>query len=168
MIAPARQRHAVTRRQRGAAALELAAILSVTVLLMLPALALCVFTFYQYSVVKAASDDAAAYLASIPRAAFLTSARRVAARAQAGQMVTNAVTGAGITDNTWVDAPWIWCNGNGAAASCNSVVPASVGVEVNVEIDVMGFDLLDMILPDDAMITHKINYTSRTVTPYVN
>lgn len=151
-------------RQRGAAAVELAVILSVTTILMLPALALCVFTFYQFSVIKTASDDAAAYMGSIPRAAFMTSPQRAAAKIVAAQMVANAVTGAAITPNTWVDVATVWCPGT--PIGCGSVVPAFIGVEVYVELDVMGFDLLYSILPDNAI--NKIAYTSRAIAPYVN
>jgi Flp pilus assembly protein TadG len=151
-------------RQRGAAAVELAVILSATMLLMLPALAFCVLLFYQYNVVKTASDDAAAYLASIPRAAFMTNAQRQAAKALAAQMVADAVTGAGITANTTVNPALVWCSG--LTSSCSAVVPAFIGVEVYVELDVMGFSALYTLLADRP--TNMMSYTVKAASPYVN
>jgi Flp pilus assembly protein TadG len=151
-------------RQRGAAAVELAVILSVTLLLMLPALAFCVLLFYQFSVVRTASADAAAYVASIPRAAFMTNTQRQNARALASQMVANAVAGAGITQNTTVNPAFVWCPGG--TITCSNAVPAFVGVESYVEVDVMGFNLLYTILPDSQI--NKMTYTSKAVAPYVN
>lgn len=151
-------------RQRGAAAVELAVILSATLLLLLPALALCVLLFYQYNVVKTASDDAAAYVASIPRAAFMTGTQRQAARALGSQMVANAVEGAGITANTTVYPALVWCPG--ATVSCSSAVPAFVNVEVPVEFDVMGFSVLYSLIADSPI--NKVSYTARATSPYVN
>lgn len=164
MSAPTVSRARAACRQRGAAAVELALLLSATTILMLPALALCVFTFYQFSVIKTASDDAAAYMGSIPRAAFMTTAQRVSAKTLASQIVANAIIGAAITENTTVEAALVWCPG--ASLSCNATVPPYIGVEVNVELDVMGFDVLYSILPDNT--TNKLSYTSKTVSPYVN
>ena len=56
--------------QRGAAAVELATILSAT-LFLLAALVLFGRLFYQYNVMKLACQDAARYLTSLPPAAVL-------------------------------------------------------------------------------------------------
>lgn len=166
MNAPILARARAASRQRGVAAVELAVILSGTALLMLPALAFCVFTYYQFSVIKTACADAAAHMASLPRATFMTSAQRTAASAVAVKIVADAAGAAGIADNTWLSAATVSCSGNGAAAACNSVVPATVAVEVSVELDVMGFDVLYDILPYNPV--NKLTYTVRAVAPYVN
>ena len=57
------------RRQRDAATVELALLLTATMALM-PALVLFARVFYQYGLLKQASQDAASYLAALPVAAI--------------------------------------------------------------------------------------------------
>ena len=58
-----------TTKQCGASAIELAILLSITMILM-PAVALLAMVFFQYSVMKEATRDAALYMATLSQAAM--------------------------------------------------------------------------------------------------
>ena len=86
-------------RQRGAAAIELAAVLLCTFLL-LPVMFLFARVLMCYSVMKGASGDASAYLASLPRAAMSEPAERLRHLAIARNIVADSALAAGMGDST--------------------------------------------------------------------
>lgn len=118
------------QRQRGAAAVELALILSATIVLM-PAVALFARVFFQYSVMKEATRDAAAYMASVPRASLRDETERTRTIAIAQRMVSDAALAAGMTGATQVAPAYVECD-NG---SCFGEVPEILGVTVTFRID---------------------------------
>jgi Flp pilus assembly protein TadG len=106
------------RFQHGAAAVELALILSATIVLM-PAVALFAKVFFQYSVIKGATRDAATYLATLPIAAVKDEAERTRALGVAEQIVRDAAAGAGLTGSTTVATPIVECDNH----PCYGLVP---------------------------------------------
>lgn len=117
-------------RERGAAAVELAAILSATMVLM-PAVALFARVFFQYSVVKEATRDAAVYMATVPRAALHDETERTRTIAIAQRMVSDAALAAGMTGTTQVAPAYVECDN----ATCFGAVPEILGVTVTFRID---------------------------------
>ncbi len=122
--------HRSRGRQRGAAAVELALILSATIVLM-PAVALFARVFFQYSVMKEATRDAAAYMATIPRAAMHDETERARTIAIAQRIVSDAAEAAGMTGSTQVAQAYVECDN----AVCFGAVPEILGVTVTFRID---------------------------------
>lgn len=112
-----------TLSQRGTVAVELAVILSATIVL-LPAVALFAMVFFQYSVMKDATRDAAMYLASMPRAALIDPIERNRAIGVAQRMVEEAALAAGMTGLTQVQPATVICDGG----PCDNLFPESVEV----------------------------------------
>lgn len=123
-------RGAGKRLARGTAAIELAVILSATLVLM-PAVALFAKVFFQYSVMKEATRDAAAYLASLPPAAVKDDAERARAIVIAQRMVRDAADGASMSGVTTVEPAYVECDNHG----CAGQVPDVFGVTVTFTID---------------------------------
>ncbi|MES2316964.1 MAG: TadE family protein [Pseudomonadota bacterium] len=121
--------------QRGAAAVELALILSATIVLM-PAVALFAKVFFQYSVVKEATRDAAAYMGSLPPASIKDEAERNRAVAIAQRMVSDAAVGAGMQGSTVVQQASVECDNHPCAGS----VPDGFDVTVTFVIDDAAFN----------------------------
>lgn len=94
-------RGAFYKLQAGTAAVELAIIISATTVLM-PAVALFAKVFFQYSVIKETTPDAATYMASMPVAAIKDETERDRAIAIAERMVEEAGIGAGLSGSTSV------------------------------------------------------------------
>lgn len=86
----------MVRRQRGIAAVELALIMIFTGFL-LPVIFLFARVFYHYNVIKQATQDAANYMASVPRIEMYTSGGMTLVQARSRQMVINGIAEAGIT-----------------------------------------------------------------------
>lgn len=116
--------------QRGTAAIELAAIVSFT-MVMMPAVALFAMMFFQYSVLKQATRDAALYMASLPRAALIDEAERARNMTVARQMVLTAAQQSGLNGLTRVYDVEVLCGG----ATCGPVVPASIEVVTSFTIE---------------------------------
>lgn len=115
------------RRQRGAAAVELALILVFSGFL-LPVVFLFSRVFYHYSVIKQATQDAANYMAVLPRIEMITPAGMALAQVRARDIVENAIAEAGITPPEDL-VIGVRCN-NGA--NCNAAIAvASVRVEAD-------------------------------------
>jgi Flp pilus assembly protein TadG len=113
------------RRQRGAAAVELALILIFSGFL-LPVVFLFSRVFYHYSVIKQATQDAANYMAVLPRIEMVTPAGMALAQVRAKDIVKNAIAEAGIKppEDLIID---VRCNNN---ASCvSSIAVEAVQVE---------------------------------------
>ena len=127
----------VRRLAGGAAAVELAMILSATIVLM-PAVALFARVFYQYSVAKEATRDAAAYLAGLPPAAIKDSAEMARAMGVAQRMVSDAALGAGMSGSTTVEPAYVECDQH----SCAGMVPELIAVNVTFTIDDVAFNAL--------------------------
>lgn len=85
----------VRGRQKGAAAVELALILLFSSFL-LPVVFLFSRVFYHYNVIKQGTQDAANYLATMPRIEMSTSSSFVLAQARAKTIVEKAISEAGI------------------------------------------------------------------------
>jgi hypothetical protein len=135
---PAAPRSGAMRRLvQGAASVELALILSATIVL-IPAVALFAKVFYQYSVMKEATRDAAAYLSSLPRAAVKDDAERLRAYGIAKRMVADAAEGAGMSGTTSVVPAYIECDNH----DCAGLVPDVFGVTVTFTIDDSIFNAL--------------------------
>lgn len=109
-----------TDGQRGVAAVELALILVLSFFL-LPVLFLFARVFYHYNVLKQATQDAANYMASVPRIELMTSAGMSAARARSENMVMAAIAEAGITPPEELEIE-VRCNNGGL---CLSSVPVT-------------------------------------------
>jgi Flp pilus assembly protein TadG len=125
------------RGQRGVAAIELAVILSGS-LLLLPALVLFGRLFYQYSVMKSACRDAALYMASLPPAAVHDGTERNRAAGVAIRLVADAAEGAGITRSSVVTTAAVGCDGG----SCGSSIPGSFRITTTYTFDGLGTGLL--------------------------
>lgn len=130
-MSAARRPQAPARRSvRGFAAAELAILLTATILL-LPTVALFAKVFYQYSVMKGATHDAAAYVASLSPAAIKDPVERARAFGVAQQMLRQAATGAGMDSGTTVFEGRIECDGHG----CANLVPDTISVDITFNID---------------------------------
>lgn len=109
----------IGRKQRGAAAVELALILLFSSFI-LPAVFLFARVFYHYNVLKQATQDAANAMASTPRIELTTSAGMTAAIARSTQIVHAAIESAGIQPpedlNVRID-----CNGGLCIAATTAV-----------------------------------------------
>jgi Flp pilus assembly protein TadG len=125
------------RLQLGAAAVELAMVLSATIVLM-PAVALFARVFYQYCVAKEATRDAAAYMASLPPAAFKDSAETARAIDVAKRIVSDAAQNAGMDGTTTVAPAYVECDQH----VCFKLVPALVSVTVTFSINDEAFNAL--------------------------
>lgn len=119
-----------TYHQRGVAAIELAFIIS-TNMVMLPAVALFAMMFFQYSVLKEATHDAAMYMATLPRAALLDETERARSIGVAKQMVLTAAQESGLTGLTKVYEVQVLCE----QAACGSIVPRSIDVVTSFTIE---------------------------------
>jgi hypothetical protein len=118
------------RLQGGAAAIELAMIIGATLVLM-PAVALFAKVFFQYSVIKEATRDAATYLATLPPAAVKDDAERARALALATRIVSDAAAGAGLAGSTSVEPAYVECDGH----ACAGLLPEVFIVKVTLTID---------------------------------
>jgi Flp pilus assembly protein TadG len=125
------------RCQRGIAAIELAVILSGS-LLLLPALVLFGRLFYQYSVMKSGCRDAALYMASLPPAAVHDDNERNRAAGVAIQIVDRAATAAGIKRSSVVTAAGVGCDTGG----CTSSIPGSFRITTTYTFDNLGTGML--------------------------
>lgn len=125
------------RGQRGVAAIELAVILSGS-LMLVPALVLFGRLFYQYSVMKSACRDAALYLASLPPAAVHDGNERNRAAGVAIRMVANAADGAGITSSSVVTTAGVGCDTGG----CGPSIPGSFRITTTYTFDGLGSGML--------------------------
>lgn len=133
----ASRRGAFHRFQRGAAAVELALILLATVV-MVPAVALFAKVFFQYSVIKGATQDVATYLATLPPAAVKDLSERERAFEVGQRMVSEAAAGAGLTGSTTVEPVLMLCNG----FLCSGPVPPVFMAKVTLSIDDTLFNAL--------------------------
>ncbi len=113
------------RRQRGVAAVELAICISATILLM-PAVLLFARVFIEYSVMKEATRDAAAYMASLPPVALMDNNERARATGIAERLVNDAADGVGMLSGSTVQVADIECDGH----TCGGLVPENLTVEV--------------------------------------
>lgn len=155
----ASRRGAFKRLQRGTAAVELAVILMATIVLM-PAVALFAKVFYQYSVMKEATRDAATYLGSLPPAAMKDDAERARAVMVAQRMVEEAALGAGMTGSTAVEPAYVECDNH----SCAGLVPQVLGVTVTFTINDEVFNALTGRWTDHENKTWEI--TARSSAPF--
>ena len=133
----ASRRGAFHQLQHGAAAVELALILLATVV-MVPAVALFAKVFFQYSVIKGATQDVATYLATLPPAAIKDLAERERAFAVGQRMVSAAADGAGLNGSTTVEPVLMLCNG----FLCSGPVPPVFMAKVTLSIDDTLFNAL--------------------------
>lgn len=116
--------HRRRSRQQGAAAVELALILVFSSFL-LPVVFLFSRVFYHYTVIKQGSQDAADYMAALPRMETNASSSLLLAQARAKAIVDNAIEEAGIKPPEDLVVS-VFCNGG----TCASTVPVqSVRVE---------------------------------------
>lgn len=114
----------IRARQDGAAAVELALILLFSSFL-LPVVFLFSRVFYHYNVIKQGTQDAANYLAALPRIETSTTSSFVLAQARAKTIVEKAISEAGIKPPEDL-AVTVTCNGG----TCFSTIPVqSVKVE---------------------------------------
>ncbi|HEY0061939.1 MAG TPA: TadE family protein [Telluria sp.] len=150
---------AFKRLAHGAAAVELALILSATIVLM-PAVALFAKVFFQYSVMKEATRDAAAYLASLPAAAVKDDAERARAIGVAQRMVHDAAIGASMHGTTSVEPAYVECDNH----SCAGQVPDLFGVTVTFTIDDEAFNALTGRWTDLEDGTWEV--TARSTVPF--
>jgi hypothetical protein len=115
-------------RQRGSAAVELALLLPILIIfLTLPIFyARCL---WHYTVAQKAAQDAARYLASVPRSEMQSSASASAAANRAVQIATREI--AELAPGGDMVGPLAYCNG----AMCGSLVPiGSIPLRVTVEL----------------------------------
>ena len=115
--------------QLGTAAVELAVILSATMVLM-PALVLFAKAFYQYSAMKVATDHAASYMASLAPTAYLDADQRAIALAKVVEMVNQSAVAAGLSGQTEVYDAIVLCDD----FQCGATVPKNIQVLVSFNI----------------------------------
>ncbi len=145
-------------RQQGIAAVELALILIFSSFL-LPVVFLFARVFYHYNVIKQGTQDAANYMAAIPRIEMNTSSNLLLAQARAKAIVENAIIEAGIKPPEDLVVA-VSCNGG----ACFSSVPVqSVKVEA-------GFKLVDGFwqdtarwLPDEELLSWTFTASSEAI-----
>ena len=116
--------------QRGTAAVELAALLLYTMVL-LPALALFAMVFFQYSTMKDATRDAAMYMANLPRTALVNASERQRAIVVAKRMVRDAAEASGMVGLTEVEEADVMCDG----VPCDDVYPRAIDVHASFTIE---------------------------------
>jgi len=144
---------------RGTAAVELAVILTATLVLM-PAVALFAKVFFQYSVMKEATLNAAAYLSSLPPAGVKDDSERARAVAIAQRMVQDAAIGAGMSGATSVEPAYVECDNH----SCAGQVPEVFGVTVTFTIDDGAFSAFTGAWTDGEDKTWEV--TARSTVPF--
>lgn len=83
---------------------------------LLPVVFLFARVFYHYSVIKQGTQDAANYMATLPRIEMLTSAGMLLAQARAKSIVANAISEAGIKPPEDL-AIGVRCNGGTCVAA---------------------------------------------------
>lgn len=147
------------RRQRGVAAVELAIILSATIILM-PTVALFARVFFEYSVMKEATRDAAAYMASLPPVAIMDHTERARAIGIAEQLVQDAAAGAGMLNGSTVQVADVECDGH----TCGGLVPANFNVEVTFAITADSFTNITGQWTDENQRIWEI--TANSTIPY--
>jgi len=118
------------RAQLGVAAVELAIVLGFTMVL-LPAVALFGRVFYQYSIMKGATRDAAAYVASVSPTALRDETERARVFAVAQRIVTDAALHSGMMEATAVGAALVTCGGR----ACQTTAPEHLDVSVTFTLD---------------------------------
>lgn len=143
------------RRQHGSAAIELAVIFLFTFVLV-PAVALFAKVFFQYSVLKGATQDAASYMGSLPPAAIRDTLERERAVGVAQRMVREAAASAGLNGTSTVEAALVLCNGFG----CTGPVPPVFMVKVTLTIDDFSFNALTGAWTDHTTKTWVVNAES--------
>lgn len=154
-------RGAMRRFQRGAAAIELALIISAT-LVLLPALALFAQVFYKYSVIKGATLHAAIYLSTLPAAAVKNDSERARAFALAQRMIDDAAAGASLSGSTKVYPAIFLCN----ATSCNGALPRVFIVKVQLTIEDLLFSEFTGAWTD--IETRKWEVNAESTIPFMN
>jgi hypothetical protein len=147
------------RRQRGIAAVELAAIVSTTFFVAPVVVVLCLLTL-EYSVLQKSVYHAARYLGTLPAAEMSTAALSAQAIVAARQMVFDTASDGGATVLPDPAAVLVLCNGN---RSCiNTTLPQSVTLSVTVDVGLSQFyTLLGGILPNGSM-----SITVQATVPY--
>lgn len=153
-------RGALRHCQRGAAAIELALVISATFVL-LPALALFAQVFYQYSVIKGATQNVATYLSTLPSTAVKDDTERARAFALAQRMLDDAAAGAGLSADTKVEPILILCNG----FDCTGLQPKVFIVKISVTIDDMLFNAFTHPWTDGESKTWVVN--AESTIPFV-
>lgn len=151
---PRTQRRAM-RVQLGVAAVELALLLFPTIVL-LPAVVLFGRIFYQYSIMKGATQDAASYMASLSATALRDVDERKRAIAVAQQIVSNAALEGGMMKATKVYAAVVVCDGS----ECAETNPNNLDVSVTFSLHGAMFTELTGKWLDKATRTRTIIATS--------
>ncbi len=114
--------------------MELALLLTATMVLM-PALVLFARVFYQYSIVKQASQDAVSYMAALPVAAIVDDNAASAAVVLAQAMVTAAANESKLLDASTLTSATITCNGETCGGG---LVPATIQSTVTLQVTDLG------------------------------
>lgn len=143
------------------AAVELAIIMCLTVFL-LPTIFLFGRVFFQYNVLKQATQDAANHIASIPPAELRNAAKVDAAGARAEQMVRTAVAEAGITPASRLSNIRWSCDDGG---ECGPLPPASITVTANLAINGWDFNAATMQWLDEYL---EWTIPARSTVAYAN
>lgn len=159
MKAAASPRALVRACQAGAAAVELAVIISATIVV-LPALVLFAKVFFQYSVIKSATHDAATYLATLPVAAVMDETERLRAIGIAERIVADAALGAELTGATTLGTTVIECDDHG----CSGEVPEVFTVTSTITINDTRFNGLTSAWTNDA--TQSWEVSAKSTVPF--
>ncbi len=146
------------RSQRGTAAIELAVIL-VETLVLLPAVALFAMVFFQYSVMKEATRDAAMYMATLPRTALINPIERQRAILVAQRMVAEAAVAGGMSGLTQVQEATVLCDG----ATCDDIYSKRIDVNLSFTITDSYFSYFTKAWTDDE--TSKWQVIVRSTIP---
>jgi hypothetical protein len=154
-------RGAWRRLQHGSSAVELAIVLSAT-MVVLPAVALFAKVFFQYSVIKAATQDVGVYLGTLPPAAILDPIERARVFGVAQQMIDSATVDAGLTGTSQVFGPQIKCDD----LPCGTELPERVfRVSLTLSINDTMFNALTGSWTSER--TNNWQVGAETVVPYV-
>lgn len=144
-----------TYRQRGTSAIELSIIITATFVL-LPAVALFAMVFFQYSVMKTATHDAAMYMSTLSHAAVVDDNERNRAIVVAQRIVSDAALDAGMTGLTSVAAATVLCDG----ATCIDSYPDSIEVNTQFTISDRAFSFFTHAWTSRERRTFKVIVTS--------
>lgn len=146
-------------RERGVALVEMAIILTSTILL-IPVVFLFGRLLYQYSVLKQATNDAAAYVATVPALELQDPAAAAVVLTRAETMLREAVSAAGIRPDASL-AVLIDCDDN----PCGVGTPGTVRVRAVYQLDV---SLFETFYTDWVGYPAVWNVAARSTYPYTN
>ncbi|MES3022676.1 MAG: TadE/TadG family type IV pilus assembly protein [Pseudomonadota bacterium] len=159
------------RRARGAVAIEMAVIISMTFVI-IPLVLAFGRIFWYYSAMKQASHDAARAMATMPLAEMLVKTRELDAEQVVGAMVARSLAAAGIADSEIVGVEIHCINPNSGSLLCTKpssgstqLKPLAIRVRTSVDVDIGLYIGLTQEYPPNQAI---FSLEAVTTVPYSN